>query len=87
MISRDVRLKNRPVGVPSTDDFQIAETHAWRGEIDAAFAWLQTAWEQRDSGLPEVKGDPLLRTLHSDPRWQAFLMKMGVAVAGPPPPA
>jgi hypothetical protein len=40
--------------------FQIAEVYAFRGEADAAFTWLERAYEQRDSGLSDVKGDPLL---------------------------
>ena len=56
--------------------FQIAEIYAYRGETDKAFEWLERAYKQRDGGLSEMKGDPLLRSLHSDPRWKAFLQKM-----------
>ena len=59
--------------------FQIASVHAFRGETDAAFAWLQRACAQRDSGLSFMKLEPHLRSLHSDPRWGAFLKKMGRA--------
>jgi hypothetical protein len=30
-----------------------------------------------DSGLSEMKSSPRLRPLHGDPRWAAFMMKMG----------
>jgi TolB-like protein/predicted Ser/Thr protein kinase len=56
--------------------FQIAEVYAFRGEADRAFAWLERAYAQRDSGLPEMKGDPLLKNLEADPRYGAFLEKM-----------
>jgi tetratricopeptide (TPR) repeat protein len=56
--------------------FQIAEVHAFRGDNDAAFAWLERAYAQRDGGLSEIKGDPLLRNLESDPRHAAFLQRM-----------
>jgi len=56
--------------------YQIAETYAFRGEADKAFEWLERAYEQRDSGLPEVKVDPLLTNIKSDPRYSAFLKKM-----------
>ena len=56
--------------------FQIAEVYAFRGEADAAFTWLERAYEQRDSGLPEMKGDPLLKNLERDPRYAVFLKKM-----------
>ena len=59
--------------------FQIAEVHAWRGETDSAMAWLERAFEHRDSGLAlEVKGDPLLRGLRSDPRYAALLSRMNL---------
>jgi TolB-like protein/Tfp pilus assembly protein PilF/predicted Ser/Thr protein kinase len=56
--------------------FHIAEVHAFRGETDEAFEWLERAYVQRDIRLTEMKGDPLLRRLESDPRHPAFLKKM-----------
>jgi TolB-like protein/tetratricopeptide (TPR) repeat protein len=58
--------------------YQIAEVCGARGEVDAAFAWLERAYEQRDGGLSEMKISPSLRSLHGDPRWGAFLKKMGL---------
>jgi tetratricopeptide (TPR) repeat protein len=60
--------------------FQIAEAHAARNEVGAAFEWLERAHAQRDPGLAEIKGSTLLRSLHGDPRWGAFLKKMGFEV-------
>ena len=31
--------------------FQIAEVHAFRGDNDAAMAWLERAYDQRDGGF------------------------------------
>jgi serine/threonine-protein kinase len=56
--------------------FQVAELHAFRGEADRALAWLERSYAQRDGGLAEMKGDPLLRRLERDPRYAAFLDKM-----------
>jgi len=56
--------------------FQIAEVYAFRGEADRAFEWLERAYAQRDAGLSEMKGDPLLKSLERDPRYAAFLKKM-----------
>jgi TolB-like protein/predicted Ser/Thr protein kinase len=56
--------------------FQVAEVHAFRGERDEAFAWLERAYSQRDGGFIAMKGDPLLRSLEPDPRYAAFLRKM-----------
>jgi eukaryotic-like serine/threonine-protein kinase len=59
-----------------TSAFQIAELHGERGEVDAAFAWLERAYAQRDGGLTSMRHSPRLRSLHGDPRWGAFLKKM-----------
>ncbi len=56
--------------------YQIAQVHAFRGDADQAFNWLERAYVQRDAGLTFIKGDPLLRKLESDPRHAAFLEKM-----------
>jgi TolB-like protein/Tfp pilus assembly protein PilF len=55
---------------------QIAGVFAWRRENDKAFEWLERAYRQRDGGLSEVKSDPLLANIRSDPRYVAFLGKM-----------
>ena len=56
--------------------YQIAEVYAYRGESDKSFEWLDRAYSQRDAGLPEIKTDPLLKTLRHDPRYNAMLQKM-----------
>jgi tetratricopeptide (TPR) repeat protein len=56
--------------------YQIAEVHAFRGHADAAFEWLDRAFSQRDGGLTEIKGDPLMKNLEHDPRYLEFLKKM-----------
>ncbi|MGE5716522.1 MAG: hypothetical protein ACM369_07730 [Acidobacteriota bacterium] len=56
--------------------FQIAEVSAYRGELDLAFQWLERARTLHDTGLLELKGDPLLRNLEQDPRYRAFLATM-----------
>ena len=56
--------------------FQIAEVYAFRGETDQAFAWLGRAYRQRDSGLPEMKTSPLMKSLLKDQRRAELLQKM-----------
>jgi tetratricopeptide (TPR) repeat protein len=60
--------------------FQIAEIYAFRNEADKAFEWLERAYKQRDGGLSEMKGDPLLRNIEKDPRYRPFLQKMKLPV-------
>jgi hypothetical protein len=38
------------------------------------------AYTQRDAGLAEMKGDPLLNSLEMDSRYVAFLQKMKLPV-------
>ena len=59
--------------------YQVAEVHAPRSEADLAFEWLERAYTQRDAGIFWTKVDPLLRSLHADPRWVVFLRKLGLA--------
>jgi serine/threonine-protein kinase len=58
--------------------YQIAEVHAWRGEKDQAFQWLERAYAQRDGGLSTIKADQLLAPLRTDPRFAAMLEKLGL---------
>ena len=58
--------------------YQIAEAYAYRGEIDDAFEWLEHAYENRDSGMISLLLNPLLANLHSDPRWEPLLDKVGL---------
>jgi adenylate cyclase len=62
-----------------TAAYQIAEVYAYRGEKDKAFEWLERARRQRDPGLGDLRKDPLLESLHDDPRWNAFLHTMGLS--------
>ena len=57
---------------------QVAMVYAFRGEIDKAFDWLDQAYEIRDTGLTSMLPQPVFANLHDDPRWPAFLDKMGL---------
>lgn len=58
--------------------FQIAESYSQRNNADQAFYWLEQAYLKHDAGLSELKGNPFLRKLESDPRYAVFLQKMGL---------
>jgi tetratricopeptide (TPR) repeat protein len=58
--------------------FQIALVYAFRNQSDEAFEWLNRAYAQRDSGLIGTKVDPLLKSLHNDPRFAPFLKKLNL---------
>ncbi len=57
----------------------IASTHAYRGQADAAFGWLDKAAAINDPGVAGVLSDPLFDSLHDDPRWLPYLRKIGYA--------
>ncbi len=56
--------------------YSIAGLHAFRGEPDEAFEWLNRAYAKRDPQLAWMKVEPDLKNLRSDPRWLPFLKKM-----------
>ena len=58
--------------------YQVASVYSYCGETDKAFEWLERAYIQRDGGLSEMKGDPLLLNIRNDPRFTAFLKKMNL---------
>jgi tetratricopeptide (TPR) repeat protein len=52
---------------------RAATLAATLGRLDEA---LERAYARRDSGLSDLKGNPLLASLESDPRYPAFLARM-----------
>ena len=75
----DAALAQLTKDFAETAAYQIAEVHAYRGDKDKAFEWLERARRQHDGGLPSLRKDPLLTNLHDDPRWNALLHTMGLA--------
>jgi TolB-like protein len=61
-----------------TFPYWIACVYAYRGDVDAAFDWLDRAYRQSDPYLSDFQSDPLLRNLHKDPRFRAFIRKMNL---------
>ena len=59
--------------------YNIASVYAYRGEADKAFEWLDKAVEYGDTGLGEIVMENLFDKIHADPRWLAFLRKVGKA--------
>jgi serine/threonine protein kinase/tetratricopeptide (TPR) repeat protein len=56
--------------------YLMAEVYAFRGETDRAFQSLDRAYTEHDTGLAQLEGDPLLKSLAHDPRYTALLKKM-----------
>ena len=75
----DAALKSLQEKFAASDPYGIAQVHAYRAESDAALQWLELADRQHDPGMLLVKADPLLHNLHSDPRFQTLLRRMGLS--------
>jgi hypothetical protein len=50
-----------------------------RGEPDLVFAWLDKAAEYKDTGLQDIAVNKLFKPLYGDPRWLAYITKLGFA--------
>ena len=56
--------------------FSVAMIHAYRGEIDQSFTWLERAYARKDRNLPSIMNEPFAQNLRGDPRYDAMLRKM-----------
>lgn len=57
--------------------YNIAYVHAYRGDRDAAFRWLEKAVEVADPGVGGILSEALFVNLYDDARWIPFLSKIG----------
>jgi len=51
----------------------LARVHVALGETDAAMAWLQRAYQERDPDVSIMRYDPDLAALAADPRFQELV--------------
>jgi len=56
----------------------IAIVYAFRGEKEEAFKWLYKAYENQDNAMLESLNYPEMENLWGDPRWNAFIDKLGL---------
>lgn len=57
--------------------YEIASVHAYRGELDEAYAWLDRAMARRDQSLQRIQRDPFMPNIYDDPRYEPLLEKLG----------
>ena len=62
----------------ATDASSIAITYAYRNEKELALQWLERAYAQKDAGLIEIAGEPLLKNIAAEPRFHAILRAMNL---------
>ena len=68
------KAKQRPVR-----SLELAGLYAETGEKEQALEWLQKACVERDPRLISLRVDPTFDGLHSDPRFQNLLRRVGPA--------
>jgi Flp pilus assembly protein TadD len=73
----DRALASLKQGHAQDSAYLVALVHAWRGEVDEAFSWLDKAIEGKQSVFG-IRTEPFLRALHDDPRWEITLEKVGL---------
>jgi TolB-like protein/DNA-binding winged helix-turn-helix (wHTH) protein/Tfp pilus assembly protein PilF len=74
----DAALRELMMKYHASNAFEIATIFAFRNQPDEAFEWLDRAYAQRDPSLMSTKMDPLLKSLHNDPRFAALLKKLNL---------
>jgi adenylate cyclase len=57
---------------------EIASIYVALGDNDAAFQWLERAYNEHSGSLSRIVARPIFRPLHSDPRFAALLKRIGL---------
>jgi tetratricopeptide (TPR) repeat protein len=57
---------------------EIAIVHAALGDPDRAFEYLDRAYEEERASLFYITADDSFEPLHSDPRWEELLWRLGL---------
>jgi len=76
----DAALSELVMKYHASNAYEIATVYAFRNQTDKAFEWLDRAYAQRDPSMSQTKVNPLLKNLHRDPRYTAFLKRLHLPV-------
>jgi adenylate cyclase len=63
----------------SADGRDLVVVYTGLDDKDKAFAWLEKAFENHSVFLMFLKLEPLLESLHSDPRWKEMERRVGIS--------
>jgi len=74
----DEAMQKLETNMFKTSPYAIAQAHAYRGEFDAALTWLDRSWDAKDGWLSLAKGDPAFTQYRDNPRYRAWLHKIGL---------
>ena len=56
----------------------VAEACVRVGDKECAFKWLERGYEERDDLMINLKVEPVFVSLHSDPRFQDLVRRVGI---------
>ena len=74
----DAALSELMMKYRASNAYEITQVYAFRNQTDKAFEWLDRAYAQRDPSLMATKVQPLLNSLHNDPRFAALLKNLNL---------
>jgi len=74
----EVSLAQRKSTAEYASPYAIAELYADSGDKDRAFEWLNTAYQERDESLVQLRTDFTMDSLRSDPRYTELVRKIGL---------
>ena len=64
--------------IENADPYSIAMVYGYRGDVDKTFEWLDYMLENSDYYPTWILTETAFRSIHSDPRWEPFLEKLGL---------
>jgi tetratricopeptide (TPR) repeat protein len=73
----EVSLARRKMKTPYLSPYLIAELYADLGDKDHAFEWLNTAYQEHDLSLIQLRTDFIMDSVRSDPRYAELVRKIG----------
>jgi TolB-like protein/cytochrome c-type biogenesis protein CcmH/NrfG len=78
----EVYLAQRKSKTGYVSPYGIAQLYADLGDKEHAFEWLNTAYQEHDTGLTSLRTDFTLDSLRSDPRYAELVRKVGLPQKG-----
>jgi hypothetical protein len=78
-LKAQIGLWSDPQKKGNYDPYSVVQNYSLLGDTENAFRWLDKAYDYRDTGdaMQAVCCDPQLDNIRSDPRFHAFLVRMG----------
>ena len=64
--------------IENSGAYSIALVYGYRGEVDKTFEWLNKLLENSDYYPTFILAETAFRSVHSDPRWELVLEKLGL---------